>query len=518
MNQNKQWLSFFLKGAALFCVIIISNSCGGDGSSKNDDSSKNKEPPLGVVSGSLSVGDGQVLDGDTNDPNNPRIDNNTMGQSVPIPVNIGGYANQSTDSVDIYRVDVQSPITIVLGIAKPKQGDLDLSFEDTSGTPIKQSTGTGSFEIIETDPGDIGEFLIVVRAQSGSSNYVLSLGISPATSSSMLPLVRNSEALLSDADFVDDEIIIYPRYGLDDRQARSMISTMADYFGLVQKSSTPSGPLLMKLDDVEESEFMIQRYNGNKRFAFSYATDEERKRAQTLEIIKVLRNHPAIDYAEPNYIHHITALPTDEFFKFQWHYPLIALPQAWDITKGSDEVVVAVIDTGVVTNHPDLSSRILRDGGGDVIGYDFISDPDRARDGDGIDPDPFDNGDLVRGTRSSFHGTHVAGTVGAATDNDLGVAGITWSGKIMPLRVLGVRGGTSFDLAQAIRYAAGVFNTSGTVPSVTADVINLSLGPRNPFCQSLPPISQTIADAVNAALEAGVVVIAAAGNDNCDVP
>ena len=105
-------------------------------------------------------------------------------------------------------------------------------------------------------------------------------------------------------------------------------------------------------------------------------------------------------------------------------------------------MIVAVVDTGVLLEHPDLKGQL-------IAGYDFIRDPDRARDGDGIDPDPNDSGDLGFGGSSSFHGTHVAGTIAAHSDNGDGVAGIAWLARVMPVRALGVDGGTTYDVIQA---------------------------------------------------------------------
>ena len=143
-------------------------------------------------------------------------------------------------------------------------------------------------------------------------------------------------------------------------------------------------------------------------------------------------------------------------------------------------------------------------------GYDFISSPARANDGDGPDPDPNDPGDFAFGSSSSFHGTHVAGTVAARSDNGLGVAGVSWDARIMPLRALGVDGGTSFDVTQAILYAAGLDNATGQLPAQRADIINMSLG--SSFSSVLE--QQAITDA----RAQGVIIIASAGNDASSTP
>ena len=235
--------------------------------------------------------------------------------------------------------------------------------------------------------------------------------------------------------------------------------------------------------------------------------DPRQAKSATVGDADALLNRPGVLRASANMRRYIARAPDDKHFPVQWHYSLINLPQAWDLTTGSDEIVVAVVDTGVVSSHPDLQGRL-------VPGYDFISNPATARDGDGRDADPEDMGDEYNGPgRSSFHGTHVCGTLGAATNNAMGVAGVTWSTRIMPVRALGVDGGTSFDLAEAIRFAAGLPNVSGTVPAVPARIINLSVAGE----PGEPPAREEIA-AIRDVTRAGVLVICAAGNNGSSEP
>lgn len=190
--------------------------------------------------------------------------------------------------------------------------------------------------------------------------------------------------------------------------------------------------------------------------------------------------------------------PNDTYYGLQWHYSLMRLPQAWQTSTGDNALLFAVIDTGE-TAHPDLDAR-------QVAGYDFILDPASAKDGNGLDADPTDEGDGNGLAPSSFHGTHVAGTIGAETNNAQGVAGVTWSGRIMHVRALGAGGGTDFDLANALLYAARLANNSGTIPAERADVVNMSLGG--------PGSTATLAAAVAQAFNAGCVLVAASGNEN----
>ena len=177
---------------------------------------------------------------------------------------------------------------------------------------------------------------------------------------------------------------------------------------------------------------------------------------------------------------------------------MITLPGAWKVTTGNRSVNVAVIDTGIYLQHDDLVGQLIG-------GYDFISDVQSAGDGDGIDNDPNDVGDGGAYGTSSYHGTHVAGTIGANTNNGVGVAGISWLSSIMPIRALGIGGGSDYDIAQGILYAAGLPNDSLTVPPQRADIINMSIGGAG--------FSQVLADAVTDARAAGVIIVAAAGNE-----
>ena len=218
----------------------------------------------------------------------------------------------------------------------------------------------------------------------------------------------------------------------------------------------------------------------------------------TVALRAALATDRLFDYVEPNFVRQALQVPDDPFYNLQWHYPLIQLPAAWDVTVGDANTIVCVIDTGS-TDHPDLVAR-------QIGGFDMIANTTVAADGDGRDADPTDVGDGQGLQPSSFHGTHVAGTIGASSDNGSGVTGVTWAGRIEHVRVLGKGGGTDFDIANGILYAARLANASGELPAERADVINMSLGGAG--------FSQTSQDACTAAHDAGVVVVAAAGNNN----
>jgi serine protease len=234
---------------------------------------------------------------------------------------------------------------------------------------------------------------------------------------------------------------------------------------------------------------------------------------KTIEACKTMNEDPDVESADLNYIRHkmsSTKTPDDTFYYLQWNYPLMDLPEAWYLTTGSSNVYVAVLDTGIIQAHSDISGRLdLTDS------YDFVSDTSSACDGDGRDDDPEDVSDLrcahpiSSSEYSDHHGTHVSGTIGASTNNGSGVAGVTWVGNIMMLRVLGYDGGTDDDILAALYYAAHLSNQTGLLPNHKAQIVNMSLGGDPGF--DCPSNYQTAYTALHAA---GVTVFVAAGNEH----
>jgi serine protease len=243
-------------------------------------------------------------------------------------------------------------------------------------------------------------------------------------------------------------------------------------------------------------------------------TNRKLGRRAAEQLMQRLARNPHVEYVELDAIRRPSFTPNDTSYASQWHYfeaaAGINLPAAWDKATGSG-VVVAVIDSGVAP-HSDLSANL-------VPGYDFISDAGRARDGNGRDSNPNDEGDWTAADEcdpgslpevSSWHGTHVAGTIAAVTNNAKGVAGVAFNAKVMPLRALGKCGGSTSDIADAIVWAAGVTVPGAPANSNPAEVINLSVGGHG-LCES------TIQDAIDVAVTAGTVVVVAAGNNGNEV-
>ncbi|MBT9596184.1 MAG: S8 family peptidase [Vitreoscilla sp.] len=222
-----------------------------------------------------------------------------------------------------------------------------------------------------------------------------------------------------------------------------------------------------------------------------------------------------IDYVEPDTVMVPMTLSDDKHVGVQWNLTETAggirLAGAWARTRGQG-VVVAVVDGGV-RPHVDLADNLLP-------GYDFISNRTAARDGDGRDANASDEGnwytrgqctsDQLGAEDSSWHGTHVAGTVAALANNGIGVAGVAPGAKVLPVRVLGRCGGYTSDIIDGILWAAGVAVDGVPANPTPARVINLSLG-------SLAACGKSMQLAVNAARDQGAVLVAAAGNSAIDV-
>ncbi len=193
----------------------------------------------------------------------------------------------------------------------------------------------------------------------------------------------------------------------------------------------------------------------------------------TAQAITRLQACPGVVYAELNYeIHAVDTLPDDPYLSLQYGLNNIRAPQGWDLSTGSAGVTIAIVDSGIDLTHADLAAKI-------VPGYDFVNLDDLPQDDYG-------------------HGTHVAGIAGAVTNNGIGVAGVSWGARLMPVKVLNSSGNGSFaDLAEGLTWAA----------DQGAQVINMSLG------GTASPAPQTMLDAVNYAYGKGAVMVAAAGNN-----
>lgn len=294
------------------------------------------------------------------------------------------------------------------------------------------------------------------------------------------------------------------------------------------------------------------RYDANDKLAPPIAEDDglecpENPTAEQLQadprlatvcVIRDLQNSGDFEYVEKDWVYHhqmirrpknggpsttSTITPNDPLWSLQWNFLGQGIGEGksqggagfvdfWtsQATQGSGEVVVAVVDTGLEMDHPDI-----KDSPNLAKGWDMVTDINMANDGDSRDPDPNDPGDVCPEEfvyENTYHGTHVAGTVGASvTNNAAGVAGGAWNVKIVPVRALGKCGGRLSDINDAIRWAGGLIPEYDELGNEVwndnpADIINLSIGIFR-FCPA------SMQDAIDEVVERGVVVVAAAGND-----
>lgn len=230
--------------------------------------------------------------------------------------------------------------------------------------------------------------------------------------------------------------------------------------------------------------------------------------------IAALEKNANIELVEENIMHKPMMTPNDSRYSDMWHLPNttggLRVEGAWDKASGAG-VTVAVLDTGI-RSHSDLNANV-------VAGYDMISSSSIGNDGNGRDSDPSDPGDWISANEcgyshsaqdSSWHGTHVAGTVAAVGNNSKGVIGVAYRSKIVPVRVLGKCGGTTADIADGIIWASGGSVSGVPANQNPADVINMSLGGQG-------SCSSTTQSAINAARANGAAIVIAAGNSNANV-
>ena len=256
----------------------------------------------------------------------------------------------------------------------------------------------------------------------------------------------------------------------------------------------------------------MRELHSNATGAHVIGMSKRLKRAEAEALAReLMASDPDIVYAEPDLILRKMATPNDPHYSKQWHYYEatggMRANTAWDKARGTG-IVVAVIDTGYLA-HADLNANY-------VPGFDFISSAFIGNDGGGRDSDARDTGDAVYADEcgagypaenSSWHGTHVAGTIAAATNNGIGVAGVAYGAKILPIRVLGKCGGYTSDIADGIIWASGGTVTGAPANAYRARVLNLSLG-------GAGACSITTQNAINSARSRGSVVVVAAGNSN----
>jgi serine protease len=497
-----------------------------------------------TVSGTVAAASVSTVDSDTNDPNQQgRASNNTLATAQPSgnPGLVVGYVNQpgkgpqgvnftAGDTADIYRADLVAGQVVELNFGDDELADLDLKVYDSAGNLVGSSVGVSRSECVLVRKS--GTYSIQVFAYDGASTYELSWA-APRPSSTCPNVTPAASSTSAQAfGFVPGEIV---GKALSAGSAAPSPQTVARAQGLLQSAgiearlaAAADGPALLRLPATRSARAQALRtlQAGDRvrrlaagdtsaaplpvREAPADASEATRLAFDTVVAAKLLRQSGQFAYAELNWVLETTQTrtgtwpPNDTDVSRQPHLELIKLPAAFAALNSLSPPstytpIVAVVDTGIVANHPELQ-RML------VPGYDFVSNQSSAGDGDGIDADA--NDATPAGQNASFHGTHVAGTVAAETFNGVGMVGVAPMARIMPIRVLGVTGsGSMYDIMQGIRFAAGLSNDSGTTPARRADVINLSLGGGG-------ACTAAIADVMSNVRAQGVIVVAAAGNES----
>ncbi len=373
--------------------------------------------------------------------------------------------SSSSGSTVSVSISPSGPLTLTQGsqqqLSATVSGSSNIAVNWSSNNPaaatvspagLVQAVAAGSAVITATSLADSSKsasLTVVVQVASGGGPGSISGTVS----------IGAATASLSQAEFVPGELIVKFKPGL------SLQSVATLLVGGVQLQQVRA----LSLADT-----------------YLYRTTQTR--AATLSALSALQARSDVEYAQPNFILKAQATPNDPLYPQQWSLPAINLPAAWYVSGVFNPVTVAVLDTGIVSAHPDLQSKLLP-------GYDFVTGER------GPNPEDTDSGD--------YHGSHVAGIIGAATNNNTGIAAVAWGAKILPLRVLSASGGSTSDIIDAIHWAAGLAVSGVANNPNPAAIINMSLGGPS-RCTDSPALQQ----AINDALVAGAIITVAAGNGN----
>lgn len=516
--------------------------CGGGGSQAGTDLAG----PGYRLAGTLSVPTGAAVDSDLNDVNQlgrTPNDDFASAQALSAPVLLSGSVNRpgtgpaghsqaSGDSTDAYVLDLQRGDLVELEFAPGSaeaSADLDLYVVSADGQIIGASDRNDTvFECVRiTEPG---RYYLKVEAFRQAAGYTLRAGPStspPASQDSPATATTGCTATASRTRFDPGELVAQTRDTGTDPGATARARSLTLRAGVTVSAGTAStaerGPHLLLLPaTAAERRRGLARLAGDPsgtagtaRSLAAVATADAVEdagratadaRVDTLRYAKALRATGGYVYAEPNWLLQTAAtigtFPPDDLHQGdqRWHHALIALPAAINRiaalpVQPAQRPIIAVIDTGVMLDHPDLQPQ-LASRGRTFLTERVPGDRNLA------------NGDDQRlaEDKAVSHGTHVAGTAAAATYNGIGVAGVAPMARLMPLNVFGRHGSAkAIDILQAMLYAAGLDNGAGVLPSRRADIINLSMG-------TAGDCSVAFQDTVNRVRAAGTLVVAAAGS------
>lgn len=540
------------RAAALTLTFILS-ACGGGGGGQPDAQASGKSDGGDVVtlSGTLSLVETAAVDSDINDPNQANRRNNDdfdVAQALSTPVNLVGTVNEpgagadgpnkaAGDQYDVFVVDLQANQTVELQFAADAGvNDLDLAILDDSPKVVGMSAGTGSGECVRI--AKAGRYYIAVYAHIGASIYNLRVG-APSNASSC-PNATNADGVIVAgqviAQAISDNVVPLTRtssvaasIGGAARQPQS-VTSMQDFHraaGLSQLDVPRGAPTLLTLPVTARARLQgLSQLASHSSFKRASALAQQATRPMqtsdplaqamaTVSYAKALMATGQYKFVSLNHRMQLSQVATDVgsfppndplYPKQRWHYEQINLPAAMDRlsslpTQPARRPLVAVIDSGIMVDHPDLAPQIE---GGRTF---FSLNTRNAGELDSANPDDLDVPTAAGDPH--FHGTHVAGTIAARTFDGYGAAGIAPMARLMPLRVFDQRrptGADDYDIINAMLYAAGLPNRTNLLPPRKADVINMSLG-------SSQACSAAYANIVQQVRQAGVIVVVAAGND-----
>lgn len=495
-------------------AVLATAGCGGEaGIGAINGEGQGSPAATYRLAGTVRAQPDTAVDGDTNDPQAVFFNNNGESpdniQSIPGRVLLSGFVtavptgiagdrfSTRSDENDVFRASLKQGQFVSLKNADFESADCDLYlYRESDMMLVAFSTATGEFDSVSVPADD--DYVIVVNAVRGSSSYLLGID----TTSMMPGVARFGQK----ADFKPDTAIVRFSHA-DSGTGMSKADALESRLQVSLSHRDPRRAALARFNRINpqtRTAMQLQPLKDNFGGWLLQRNRASHDRLETVRVIKSLSREKDIVLAEPNYRMAVQQTPADDAsFGFQWYLPAVGVGAAWNTTMGSADVIVAVVDTGIFSAHVDLQGQL-------VPGYDFIANPGVSRDGDGLDPDPEDVGDSDVIGESSWHGTHVAGLIAALNNNGQGVIGTAPGVKVMPLRAVGFGGADSYDVMQAVRYAAGLENDSGTVPPRSADIINLSLGGGS--------YSESSQQLFNELYDLGVLTVAAAGNEATTEP
>ncbi|MDJ0973243.1 MAG: S8 family serine peptidase [Planctomycetota bacterium] len=473
-------------------VLLATGACGGGGGGGFSD--EEPEVPAPGLRGTVRLPGmelGRIAELEPNDsPAQPhalaplfaRCSMEVAGLAAANATDLGGL-----DPDDVFRFGALADQEATLSLDFRRIGTdlVEIGFavvETESGTPVASDAGTtgpltATFPLTANTAYDV-----TVTITAGSASYVLEIALADGSGGTM-PLMAPPLAKPA------------PAPAMPPTQVAAGEPPCACDRVLVQLAADVDVAAFCRAHGLS-----VQRRLASGTYCLGYPHDGPPDgRRKAVSIAADLCDCEGVVFAEPDWIVQPLGEASDPLYGGQWNLKAIGCEPAWDVTLGDPDIVIGVIDAGILPDHPDLIDNL-------EPGYDFISDAAIALDGDGRDPDPTDPGDrFLTSGLSSWHGTHVAGICVAQQGNDFGITGVAPGCRVMPLRALGLGGGFVSDVADAVLFGAGLFNAPGRGQLLEPlRILNLSIG--------LNIDSTELRSACSRAFNRGVFLVGATGN------